>query len=1432
VVSVGSASVSIVPDARGFRAKLDAQLRNTKVQVEAVLKDAGVRQQLDELARDRSVTVNANLDDGAARARLDALTKARSVTINADADTGAAESRLAALGSTAGGAGGQISALVAAGAAIAPAIVPAAAAAAGALAAMGSGAIVGAGGIGVLVLGISGIVSAIAALKKAQEGAAAEAARNASAQVAAAQRVQAAQAGVQSAEAALANARATAADAARRAAQAVVQAQQGVRDATAQAAAGVTQAVNQEAVAERTLQQALQQETDAQHALSDARRQAKRDLQDLNMSVEDGALAERQAALNVVSARNALLSLNSGPNKATALQQQQARLDYDQALQHQKEVALQQRRLIEQQNQARRAGVNGAPGVVAARDSLAQARQGVTDAQQGVADAQAAITAARVAGAQQINKAEQNLANAEAARASQARQAAYSIAQAQQQVINQQRALRDAYIKTGSAASSSADQAQVALAKLTPEGRKLVDFIFDSLIPGFHEFSRVAQAPIAGGALDALKAMRPLVPVLKGLVGDLADAMGDLLRSAGRALGSPFWLTFFRMIDRIAGPTIKGLGTIIGNVVTGLAGITEAFAPMGQRMLDWTERLTRRFRDFGTGKTNGLGRFLDYVEQVGPLVVATIGSLFRAFGHLFVALAPIGTIGLRYIKRFADAIASIPTRTLSRVAGLIIGIVGAIKGLSMGAGIVSGLGSAIGFLASPVGLVAAAVGLMVGGFVLLYRHSARFRDLIQRYVIPTLQYLWRQGLAGVRIALREVTKAIQDNRPELEQLYRAWLQVWRFIWRHIIPLLGPILRETFRVVGFQISLVIRAIGKLVDAASWWGRQTAKELAQVKEGWDRWKTLIARIVGQAINAIQKLPDYLHNGFHDSIHWLYDHLIKPVFGQVSDATDRMVSGMKRILRAGVDDMGRIWNGLKAIAKAPVSFMINTVLNKGLIPAYNWVAGILPGVDKIKPVHVDGFAKGTSKVLPGYTPGRDVHRFYSPTAGVIDLSGGEGIARPELVAAVGPRRWDAANAAAARGDADQGVRYLGGFAAGTSTLFAGGSGRRRVWPTNTRRLSPSYPGHSGVDIAAGMGAPIYAAADGTITYTGWNHGYGQAIFEKILGSALSVVYGHTSRLIARAGQRVTAGDLIGRVGATGHATGPHLHVEINSPGPFGNAADRGRTLAWLGGANVKGGGGTVSGGGGGGLIDWVAGLKNRLAGPLDRLRELGSSPWARLVAAAPRSLASGMLGSAKGLLGNLGRNIGRTAGAAAWSPVLLTALAMNHLPVSQLGNWVRQVASESGGNPRAVQGIRDVNSASGNLARGLLQVIPPTFERYRSRLLPNNILNPLSNAYAAMNYAKDRYGRNLEAVIGHGHGYDQGGWLKPGTTIVHNDTGKPEPVFSPSQWDALNSAGTAGGRPITITLVQDGMRTFVQGVIDDNDAFRSTVGRMRPA
>jgi murein DD-endopeptidase MepM/ murein hydrolase activator NlpD len=101
-----------------------------------------------------------------------------------------------------------------------------------------------------------------------------------------------------------------------------------------------------------------------------------------------------------------------------------------------------------------------------------------------------------------------------------------------------------------------------------------------------------------------------------------------------------------------------------------------------------------------------------------------------------------------------------------------------------------------------------------------------------------------------------------------------------------------------------------------------------------------------------------------------------------------------------------------------------------------------------------------------------------------------------------------------------------------------------KRRLNPV-THRIQP----HEGVDFAAPVGTPVYATARGTVTFAGWQTGYGKVVKLDNFGP-YSTTFAHLSRFSKnlKVGQAVQKGQVIGYVGATGWATGPHLHYEVH--------------------------------------------------------------------------------------------------------------------------------------------------------------------------------------------------------------------------------------------------------------------------------------------
>ncbi len=180
--------------------------------------------------------------------------------------------------------------------------------------------------------------------------------------------------------------------------------------------------------------------------------------------------------------------------------------------------------------------------------------------------------------------------------------------------------------------------------------------------------------------------------------------------------------------------------------------------------------------------------------------------------------------------------------------------------------------------------------------------------------------------------------------------------------------------------------------------------------------------------------------------------------------------------------------------------------------------------------------------------------------------------------------------------------------------------------------------------------------------------------------------------------------------------------------------------------------------------------------------------------ITAVAPplgQGFVNGIVEPIKSLLGTLkkkheedgGESQGTPSGLGVqrWAGQVKQALAANGLSTSQamIDKVLRQIQSESGGNEKAVQGgYTDINTLSGDLAKGLMQTISATFNAYK---LPGHgdIFNGYDNLLAALNYAKHRYGSDL-SFLGQGHGYANGGIVSSHGFYEIAEENKPEMII----------------------------------------------------
>ena len=189
-------------------------------------------------------------------------------------------------------------------------------------------------------------------------------------------------------------------------------------------------------------------------------------------------------------------------------------------------------------------------------------------------------------------------------------------------------------------------------------------------------------------------------------------------------------------------------------------------------------------------------------------------------------------------------------------------------------------------------------------------------------------------------------------------------------------------------------------------SSFWGGVKDKIISPIGDAKDRIFELFGE-GGPIRNFFGGIKDWVIGTWSTFWGGVQEIIVKPI----RDAKDAIKGffdfegeggPIKKAFTAAVSGIASIWDSIQNIARAPINFVIREVYNNGLRKAFNLLPGVtLAPADEIAPPSV---SKATGGVLPGWSPGKDIHHFVSPTAGRLNLSGGEAIMRPEFTRAVG--------------------------------------------------------------------------------------------------------------------------------------------------------------------------------------------------------------------------------------------------------------------------------------------------------------------------------------------------------------------------------------------------------------------------------------------
>lgn len=625
------------------------------------------------------------------------------------------------------------------------------------------------------------------------------------------------------------------------------------------------------------------------------------------------------------------------------------------------------------------------------------------------------------------------------------------------------------------------------------------------------------------------------------------------------------------------------------------------------------------------------------------------------------------------------------------------------------------------------------------------------------------------------------------------------------------------IKVSWGFISAIFTTMVNAVRNSLGAVFTWFRDSI-----ITPVWNKIK-LLTQLWWAAIKIVfNAVTGFVRGTLGGVFKWFRDSIIGPVWNWISGKIkDTWNKGIKPIFQAlgnfikdsvapafkkGVEAIDKAWSGLTKVAKAPVKFIINTVYNKGIVGTFNKIAKTIGSKAELKEIGLPkGFAHG------GYTgPGTK----YQP-AGVVHAD--EFVVRKESQRDL--RRK-------APGFLDR-LNRFGSQAlsmAGTAFGYAKGGLVHPMSPAH-RRVSAGwhgYPGHLGVDYPAPVGTNVYSPGSGVVAQTGWNltGGTGKQVWINHDNGLLSRVH-HLSTWLVKPGQKVSAGQAVGRVGMTGNTTGPHAHWGVMDGKRYINPA-----TVW---GTGRGGSGDFYGGGsnGGffeGLLAPLIAMKDKFIGNLTDKFNGGMIVDAgkHMVGKAFKIVPDFLMEQARKIGDWVGDKAQTVGGYARWSAVATGALARTgNFSPGNLRSLMRRMKQESGYNPRAVNNW-DSNAKRGTPSKGLMQVIDPTFRAYRDKKLSNDIFDPMANIVASINYTKARYG-NLRAGWDRKGGYaagglvtpteylkyDTGGVLNPGNTLVTNQTGRPEVVLTEPQWKITSRAveaalrNSSGGDTIHVTI-----------------------------
>lgn len=798
----------------------------------------------------------------------------------------------------------------------------------------------------------------------------------------------------------------------------------------------------------------------------------------------------------------------------------------------------------------------------------------------------------------------------------------------------------------------------------------------------------------------------------------------------------------------------------------------------------------------GWGKS--IGKFFAPVNKAFGGFVKGVGHLLKPVGRaLQLALVvPIALVVGLTIKAWQKLEAPI------KKVGSFVG------------NIAKGLGKTVGnawkSMSKNVGRFGSGIARSVSGaWTKVKRSTSSAWKVVSKYVINPVKNI---GKAVTKYIVKGVVNVTSKAWNGLKRSTRS---VWNTIKRYVV---NPV-NSLYKTVHNKFNSLVSGIKKIISPFAKWMSKTWGNIKSttVDFAHDMWKGVVAKFnkmasgISDIGDRIKKSWHSLWNGISGFFGNIWDDIHKKAkrgFGKVVDVLNTGIGGIDKVISAFGGSSKAIatikyatGTGALSGARRPITKPTFAMLNDGngspetgnrevaVLPngqafspqERNWT-GLLPAGTEVlnarESAAVFGtqrFAKGTgllgsiggsiSNIVSGavktVSKGASwLKNLFSTATSIIkhpiksfenlfkfNDGGAKGIFQQigkgafNKVAKVGKNWWS---------NLWSMVDLNGGSSAGGNWAHSPG-----LSETNGFGAKRSFGTHDGVDFSGPLGSAILAVHGGTVTQTGApGHGWPESQLGKVITVKSSDGYqeiyqefGGTNNIKVKSGDEIHTGQKIATLGALhGAGSGSHVHIGVSKGSLWNHGGSS--TKGWYDVTKMHGSSDGSS-------------KKSKKSDNKGIKAQVGAGFWKTI-----SKIASLFGDDGGGASGNPGGS-----GVQRWKSDVKKALGALGLStsVSMVARVLRQINTESGGNPKAMGGT---DGLSDGRAMGLMQVKPGTFKAYGKSSL-GGWSNGYSSIYAGLNYAKHRYGSGL-SFLGNGHGYAMGGEPSVGVPALVGEKG----------------------------------------------------------